>query len=136
MLNFIKIINVKTKITILLFLFLSIFIGSCKKKEAGPGGKNNISGVIRFKNGLTGNNDVAVNATVSIAYGTNETTSTFDQTILTDANGNYKIDGLNKGSYFMKAGYTDINGFIYSNSGVGIIFENKKKNLEVNITLE
>jgi hypothetical protein len=126
----------KTKITLLLFLLVFIFIGSCKKKEAGPGGKNSISGVIRFKNGSTGNNDVAVNAKVSIAYGTNEATSTFDQTILTDANGNYKIDGLNKGSYFMKAGYTDINGFIYNNSGVGIIFENKKKNLEVNITLE
>lgn len=118
------------------FLMLLAFIGSCKKKAAGPGGKNTISGTIRFKNGASGNNDVAPMAWVSIAYGTNETTSTFDQTILTDASGNYKIEGLNKGNYFIKAGYTDTNGFVYSDPGVGVIFENKKKNLEVTITLE
>ncbi len=117
-------------------LILFAFIGSCKKKEAGPGGKNTISGTIRFKNGLSGSNDAAPMAWVSIAYGTNEATSTVDQTILTDASGNYKIEGLNKGNYFIKAGYTDANGFSYTNSGVGVRFENKKKTLDVSITLE
>jgi hypothetical protein len=125
----------RAKLIISLFLFLVATIGGCKKKEAGIGGKNTISGVIRFKNGSTGNNDVASKAWVSIAYGTNETTTTFDQTILTDANGQYKMEGLNKGNYFIKAGYTDVNGFTYTNAGVGITFENKKKTLEVNIIL-
>jgi len=126
----------KFKIIITLsFLMLIALISSCKK-DAGVGGKNSISGVISFKNGVSGNNDSAPMAWVSIAHGTNEATSSFNQTILTDANGNYKIEGLNKGSYFIKAGYTDTNGFIYTNDGVGVIFENKKKNLEVNIILE
>ncbi|MBK6522009.1 MAG: carboxypeptidase regulatory-like domain-containing protein [Sphingobacteriaceae bacterium] len=127
----------KTKLIIpLCFLLLFAFIVSCKKKVAGPGGKNTVSGTIRFKNGVSGNNDAAPMAWVSIAYGTNEATSSFDQTIVTDASGNYKIEGLNKGKYFIKAGYTDTNGFNYSNSGVGVIFENKKKTLDVSIILE
>ncbi len=120
----------------LCFLVLFAFLGGCKKNTAGPGGKNTINGTIRFKNGASGNNDAAPMAWVSIAYGTNEATSSFDQTIITDASGNYKIEGLNKGKYFIKAGYTDTNGFSYSNSGVGVVFENKKKSLEVSITLE
>lgn len=118
------------------FLILFASLSSCKKKVAGPGGKNTISGTIRFKNGASGNNDTAPMAWVSIAYGTNEATTSFDQTIVTDANGNYKIEGLNKGNYFIKAGYTDVNGFTYANSGVGVVFENKKKSLDVNIILE
>ncbi|MDO9000388.1 MAG: carboxypeptidase-like regulatory domain-containing protein [Bacteroidota bacterium] len=118
------------------FLIFFILIGGCKKKAAGVGGKNSISGTINFKNGTSGNNEAAPLAWVSIAYGTNEATSSFDQTILTDASGSYKIEGLNKGDYFIKAGYTDVNGFSYTNSGVGLTFENKKKNLEVNIVLE
>lgn len=117
-------------------LMLFAFIGSCKKKAAGSGGKNTISGTIRFKSGVSGNNDAAPMAWVSIAYGTNEATSSFDQTIITDADGNYKLEGLNKGKYFIKAGYSDTNGFNYSNSGVGVTFENKKKSLEVSIILE
>jgi len=137
MLNFLRIIKMKMKpIISLCFLILFAFIGSCKKKAAGPGGKNTISGTIRFKNGVSGNNDAAPMAWVSIAYGTNEATSTFDQTLLTDADGNYKIEGLNKGNYFIKAGYTDANSFSYSNSGVGVTFENKKKSLDVPIILE
>ena len=116
-------------------LILFAFIG-CKKKEAGPGGKNSINGTVTFKNGANGNNDAASMAWVSIAYGTNEATSSFDQTILANIDGSFKIEGLQKGSYFIKAGYTDGNGFTYNNAGVGVTFENKKKNLEVNIILE
>lgn len=126
----------KFKIIISLgFLLLIAFISGCKK-EAGVGGKNSISGTINFKNGASGNNDAAPMAWVTIAYGTNETTATVDQTILTDVNGKYKIEALNKGKYFIKAGYTDVNGFYYSHPGVGVTFENKKKHLEVNIVLE
>ena len=127
--------KIKLILTLSTLIFFALVV-SCKKKAAGPGGKNTISGTIRFKNGSSGNTDVAALAWVSIAYGTNEATTQFDQTIRTDASGNYKIEGLNKGSYFIKAEYTDKNNFSYFNSGVGVTFENKKKNLEVNIILE
>ncbi len=125
----------KCKAILLFSFFILAFISACKK-EAGPGGKNTISGSVVYKNGVTGNNDPAPMATVHIAYGTNETTSTFDQTILADANGKFSFEGLQKGNYFIKASYTDPHGFAYATAGHGIIFKNKKKNLEVNIILE
>jgi hypothetical protein len=118
------------------FLFLFAFVCACKKKVAGVGGKNSITGTVLFKNGTSGIQDPAVAAKVSIAYGTNEITTAFDQTVLTDVSGAFKFESLNKGDYFIKAEYLDGNGFSYNNKGVGITFENKKKNLEVNIVLE
>jgi hypothetical protein len=127
----------KLKVIIgLSFLLLLSIIGGCKKKVAGAGGKNSITGSVLFKNGVSGINDPATKARVSIAYGTKEVTSAFDQTILTDADGSYKFEGLNNGDYFIKAEYTDANGFNYNDPGISISFENKKKNLEVNIILE
>lgn len=126
----------KVKIIIILnFLMMLAFVIGCKK-EAGPGGKNAISGTILFKNGSTASNDAAPMATISIAYGTNAATSSFNQTILADASGNYSIEGLNKGNYFIKAGYTDGHGFNYSTQGVGVTIKNKKSKVEVNIVLE
>lgn len=120
---------------IICVLMLALFFTACKK-EAGPDGKNTISGTVVFKNGATGTNDAAGMAAVRIAYGTNEATESFNQTILTDEAGKFKIEGLNKGKYFIKASYQDGNGFNYSNPGYGITIENKKKTIEVNITLE
>lgn len=120
---------------IICVLMLALCFVGCKK-EAGPGGKNTISGTVVYKNGVSGTNDAAGMATVRIAYGTNEATESFNQTILTDEAGKFKIEGLNKGKYFIKASYQDGNGFNYSNPGYGITIENKKKNIEVNITLE
>ncbi len=124
----------KLKRIIALCFLVVVFVGC--KKAAGPGGKNTISGVITFKNGTSGTNDAAPMATVSIAYGTSESTTEFDQTILTDINGNYKIEGLKKGSYFIKAGYTDAHGFNYQHPGGSVVFNNKKKKAELNINLE
>lgn len=120
---------------IICVLMVALFLNACKK-EAGPGGKNTISGTVLYKNGVTGNNDAAAMATVRIAYGTSEATESFNQTILTDSDGKFKIEGLNKGKYFIKASYSDGNGFAYSNPGYGITIENKKKTIEVSITLE
>ena len=117
------------------FLLTCAFIIACKK-DAGPGGKNSIKGIVYFKNGVTGNNDPAALSTVYISYGTSETTSSFNQTILTDNDGNYTFAGLNKGSYFIKAGYTDANGFKYVTQGFGILIKNKKDEIQLNIVLE
>ena len=44
----------KLKVTIgLSFLLFLAIIGGCKKKIAGAGGKNSISGTVFFKNGLS-----------------------------------------------------------------------------------
>ena len=55
---------------IICVLMLAVFFSACKK-EAGPGGKNTISGTVVYKNGVTGSNDAAAMATVRIAYGKN-----------------------------------------------------------------
>lgn len=123
--------------TILIFCLLAmlILLAACKK-EAGPGGKNTVSGTVVYKNGVSGNNDAASNATVSIAYGASGSTSEFEQIILTEASGKFSIGGLRKGSYFIKAGYTDAHGFVYNTPGAVIELKNKKSNLEVNMVLE
>lgn len=124
-----------SKVIVLSFFVMIALLGGCKK-AAGPGGKSLITGSVVFKNGVTGSNDVATTATVSIAYGTNEATSIVDKTLVCDADGKFSFEGLNKGNYFIKAGYTDSHGFNYTTPGYGVTFKNKKKNLEVNIILE
>jgi hypothetical protein len=120
---------------IICFVFITLILLACKK-EAGPGGKNTIAGKVSYKNGVTGNNDAAPMATVSIAYGTDQSSSSVNQTIVARGDGTYSFEGLRKGKYFVKAGFTDEHGFTYSTSGYGIVFENKKKTLELNIILE
>ncbi len=124
----------RLKIGCVLFLML-VSITSCKK-EAGPGGKNTISGTVVYKNGVTGNNDAAPRATIYVAYGTTETTTTFNQIIVSDDEGKFLFEGLNKGDYFIKAGFTDAHGFNYTTSGYGLSVKTKKENMEVNIILE
>lgn len=119
----------------LLIFSLLVFFGACKK-EAGPGGKNTISGTVSYKNGVTGGNSIAANATIYIYYGTLSAGSEYDQAILTDANGKYSFKALHKGKYFIKVDYRDANGFYYSAPGYAIELKNKKNNLEINITLE
>jgi hypothetical protein len=112
-----------------------LFFGACKK-TAGPGGKNAISGTVVFKNGVSGTNDLAALATVSIAYGTNESTASFNQTILTDEDGKFIFDGLNKGNYFIKAAFTDSHGFNYTGNGAGISINNNKNKVIADLILE
>lgn len=112
-----------------------LLFGACKK-EAGPGGKNTIKGTVQFKNGVSGNNDAAPRAEISIAYGSNSSTSSFDQTILADSDGTYKFEALRKGDYFIKATFTDEYGFKYSNAGSIVNFNHRKKEAEVNMVLE
>lgn len=111
-------------------------ISACEKKTAGPGGQNTIIGTVYYKNGATQNTDVAPKATVSVSYGTNEPNMSFDQTVLTNTDGTYKIEGLTPGKYFIKANYTDEHGFNYNSPGVGVTFNNKDRKAEANIVLE
>ena len=122
---------------IILFCFVSalIIVSACKK-EAGLGGKNTIKGTIQFKNGVTGNNDAASKAEISIAYSSNSSITSFNQTILTNNDGTFKFETLRKGDYFIKATFVDENGFSYSAPGAVITFNHRKKEAEVNLLLE
>jgi hypothetical protein len=121
------------KIVVGLSVFLLFF--SCKK-EAGPGGKNTISGTVRFVNGVSGGSDIAPEAKIFIAYGTDQSTGAFDQTVLAKSDGTFKIEGLKKGKYFIKAEYTDEHGFRYTAPGYGIEFNHRKKTANADLLLE
>lgn len=125
----------KLKILIGCLGFIVVFFCACKK-TAGPGGKNTICGTVVFKNGVSGSNDLAIMAAVSIAYGTNESTTSFNQTVLTDGEGKFIFDGLNKGNYFIKAAYKDDHGFNYSCNGTGVTIKNKKNKVIADLILE
>lgn len=117
------------------FIFLVVIASSCKK-EAGIGGKKTISGTVHYKNGATGTMEIANGATVMISYGTKTYSTTYDQTLLADSNGEYHIDGLRKGDYFFSAEFTDVNGFKYTTAGYGVTVENKKDDLTLDIDLQ
>jgi len=121
---------------IITFLFIStIFFGSCQK-EAGILGKKSLSGTVYYKNGATAINEIAPGAVVKIAYGANAATADFDQFIYADVNGQYKIEGLKKGDYFITAEFTDSHGFNYVTAGYLITIKNKKSDLQLDINLE
>jgi hypothetical protein len=119
---------------ILGILMIAVFL-SCKK-EAGPGGKNAINGTVHFMNGVSGTEDPAPMAKLFIAYGTDQVTTNFDQTILANSDGTFNIEGLKKGKYFIRAEYTDTHGFVYSAPGYGIEFTHRKRGVDINMVLE
>jgi hypothetical protein len=116
------------------FIFLVLIVSACKK-EAGIGGKKTISGTVFYLNGATGSMEIANGAIVMICYGTKSSASDYDQTVLSDADGKYHIDGLRKGDYFITAEFTDAHGFTYTTAGYGVTVENKKDNLALDIDL-
>jgi hypothetical protein len=116
------------------FIFLLMIASACKK-EAGIGGKKTISGTVHYLDGATGSMEIANGATVKICYGTKSNNSSYDQMILTDADGKYHIDGLRKGDYFITAEFTDVHGFAYTTAGYGVTVKNKKDNLDLDIEL-
>ena len=120
---------------LILFLFsISLFFGC--KKDAGIGGKKTLGGVVSFYNGVSQAYEPAPNAFVYIAYGTAALTNNYNQTVVTDSNGKFKLEGLLKGDYFITAEYTDIHGFKYTTNGYSVTIKNKKSELIININLQ
>jgi|LakMenE18May11ns_1017448.scaffolds.fasta_scaffold9959661_45 hypothetical protein len=112
-----------------------VFLYACKK-AAGVGGKNEINGSVMYYNPVTASNNPAPKATIYVTYGSNTSTSQYNQAILTDDNGKFIIEGLEKGDYYLRAEFKDENGFSYSSPGYGIILKNKKNKVELNFTVE
>ena len=123
------------KIILVLFLVNIVFNTRCTK-EAGVTGKKTIAGAVLYKNGASGTNDPAISAAVYITYGTNTASGYYDQSTLTDSEGNYSIKGLQKGDYFIRAEYTDSHGFNYTTPGYGVSIKDKKGELKLDIILE
>jgi hypothetical protein len=125
----------KRSIKIIFCVVMALVFFSCRK-EAGPGGKNTISGTVHYKNGVSGSEDAASMAKIYITYGTDQSTSSSDQTILSNADGTYKIEGLKKGKYFVRAEYTDEHGFNYTGPDYGVEFNHRKKTANVDLVVE
>lgn len=117
-------------------VFFMLTLASACKKDAGVVGKKVVKGVVTYANGFTGNNDVAAGALVHIAYGTTSAVGSYDQTVLTDAGGNYSIPGLRRGEYFITAEFTDAQGFHYTVPGYSVTINDKKSELSVDILLK
>lgn len=118
-----------TKTTALLAAFIILGFGACKKDE-GPGGKKEIKGVV------TRDGAALAGATVSIAYGAKEATTTFNTSTLTDASGNYTFGGLYKGDYFVDAEYTDAMGIKFESGGAHVKIEKKKGDVQADLTIQ
>lgn len=122
-------------VSVVLFAVAVLFSAGCRKEE-GLAGKKIVSGVVYFKNGASGSNDPATSATVFITYGATEDTGTYDQTTTTGSSGEYSVKGLQKGDYFIKASFTDPQGFLYSTPGYAVQINNKRTELKLDIVLE
>jgi hypothetical protein len=65
-----------------------VFLYACKK-AAGVGGKNEINGSVMYYNPVTASNNPAPKATIYVTYGSNTSTSQYNQAILTNDNGKF-----------------------------------------------
>lgn len=113
-----------------ILLFISVFaITSCTKDE-GFEGTNTIKGKVTLNGAATSG------ALVHIAFGTKSETTTFDATTITDASGNYKFEGLQKGDYFIDAEYTTNLNILLSSGGAAVTLGGTKGEITVDLTVE
>lgn len=120
-------------ITLFLIVPLTILSLSSCTKDAGFGGKAKISGKVTY------NGDPASGAVVYIAYGTKDATEVFDNSTVADENGNYKIEGLQTGDYFIDAKLTidkDNFNLKLDSPGYGVTVGEKKGEIALDITVE
>ena len=117
------------KLSIIL-LFVSVFAITSCSKDAGFEGTNTIKGAV-----LQGTTPVA-GAIVHIAFGTKSETTTFDATTITDASGNYKFQGLQKGDYFVDAEYTTNLNILLSSGGAAVTLGGTKGEITVDLTVQ
>lgn len=116
-------------ISIAIFSIGFLSLNSCSKDE-GLGGMAKVSGNVTYPGGA------ASGAIVKITYGTKDATSNFDHATVADESGNYKLDGLEKGDYFIDAEYTDQYGNNFNTPGYAITIGDKKADLKVDIELQ
>jgi len=87
-------------ISICILAALTVAISSCNK-DAGFNGNSTITGNVTNASGTA-----VQGAVVSIAFGATAATTTYNYSTVSDANGNYSFNDLNKGNYYVGASYT------------------------------
>ena len=122
-------------ISALLMLTGVILVTGCSKESVGTVSKGAaISGTITYDK--SGTFTPAPNALVWITFGATSASSEQDLKTFTDANGNYTIKDLNKGSYFVNAQYTDDHGFMYNNGGCAVTINKASGTVTANVALQ
>ena len=92
-------INMKKIISCIVLVGLSVFFSACKKNQLG--GKSNIEGKVVH------HSKAIAEATVYVKMGATEfpgdDISKYDFEVTADANGNFKVETLYKGNYYLYA---------------------------------
>ena len=121
--------NIKFIVVGLLSFMLLTVVTSCTK-DPGFDGKASIKGQVTYPGGAA---DFAI---VQIAFDASEATTDFDYTTASDANGNYSINQLAKGDYYIDATYMDNTGFIFNTAGYHVEIGGNKEDVTVDIALQ
>ena len=122
--------NIKPLIAFL-FIFATIaFMTSCSK-DPGFEGKATIEGAVTYPGGA------APFAIIQIAFDTKSATTDFDYTTAADANGEYSINQLSKGDYYIDAYYEDpMSGLMFHTAGYAVEIGGNKEDVTVDIALQ
>ena len=120
------------KLNIIVTLLILVVLASATscKKDPGFEGKANIHGSVTYPGGT------APYAIIKVKFDESSATESFDYTTAADASGNYSINQLSKGDYFIDASFTDHHGFTFNTPGYHVKIGGNKEEVEVNITLQ
>jgi len=118
----------------IVILFLGILAVSGCKKE-GMNGNKSIIGTVYFHDGVSAIDAIAPQATIFITYDSKTYTGKVDETVTSDAKGDYSIKGLKKGEYFVSGEYITSHGFKYTTPGHGVIIDRDDDKISLNIRL-
>jgi hypothetical protein len=114
-----------------MFILVSLTLSTSCTKDAGFEGKASIKGSVTYPGGA------APFAIVQIAFDTKSATEDFDYTTASDASGNYSINQLSKGDYYVDAQYTDpMTGLTFHTAGYAVEIGGNKEDVTVDIVLQ
>lgn len=108
---------------------VAMFMFASCSEEVGIDKGTTIKGMVEYVDGA------AAGAHIYIAYGATEATTEFDQVVVADENGNYHIDGLNEGDYYIDAVYTDNLGVEFNSAGYHVFVGGSKEDITVDFEL-
>ena len=122
--------NIKFIVVGLLSFMLLTVVTSCTK-DPGFDGKASIKGQVTYPGGAA---DFAI---IQVAFDQSTATEDFDYTTAADASGNYSINQLAKGDYYVDAYYTDVlSGLTFNTGGYHVEIGGNKEDVTVDIALQ
>lgn len=120
----------KNIVKIWILATVAMFMFSACSEEVGLDDGVTISGIVKHADTNTDG------AFVYISYGASEATSSYDQVTISDANGNYKFEGLNAGDYYLDAVYTNSAGVEFNSPGYVVTVGGSNDQITVNFNLK